>query len=164
MGKRKIRDMSFKLIIKSNSKTLNAKPVEYEVNDNGCWICTSHARTAGYPYITLNRKRRKLSRVIYELYKGNIPEGMVVMHQCDNPQCINPEHLSVGTHKDNTHDMIQKRRNHYGVKNYQAKLNDDLVRYIRSSKIGCTTLARELGVSKTLILKVRWNEIWTHVV
>lgn len=154
---------NLKLIIKSHSKTHPTKPVEYEINENGCWICTSHATTGGYPYITLDFKRRKLSRVIYELFKGSIPHNMVVMHLCDNPRCINPEHLKIGTYKENTQDMIQKKRNMYGVKHKLAKLNDDLVRYIRQSDKGCTTLAKELGVSKTLILKVRWREIWTHV-
>ena len=151
------------LTIKSQSKTLQTKPVEYSIDSNGCWICTSHACTGGYPYITLNFKRRKLSRVVYELFKGPIPPNMIVMHSCDNPQCINPDHLKIGTHKQNTQDMIKKRRNKFGINHKLAKLNDELVRYIRQSNKGCTTLAKELGVSKTLILKVRWREVWTHI-
>ena len=86
--------------------------------DGECWITTYKPRTKGYCSITLDGSykygdimRRAAHRVAWEAHNAQpIPEGMVVMHSCDNPACVNPEHLSIGTPKDNTHDMIAKGR------------------------------------------------------
>lgn len=145
--------MEKEIIIKSNSKTHKNKPVKYIINKNGCWICTSHSKSYGYPYITLNYKRKRLSRIIYELFYKKIPEGMIIMHKCDNPNCINPEHLILGTSKDNTQDMLNKKRNKYGESKANSKLKSEDVKYIKSCNIGCTTLAKKYNVSQTLIKK-----------
>lgn len=87
---------------------MKMKPITWEVNKNDCWICTSHKKDKdGYPV----GYRRKIHRHVYEQCFREIPIGMVVMHKCDNPSCINPEHLKLGTYKENTQDMYQKKRN-----------------------------------------------------
>ncbi len=91
---------------------LNKKEIEWH-EDNGCWICTSHhADSSGYPIGSNGR----LHRIMYEKYKGKIENGLFVCHKCDNPTCINPEHLFLGTNADNFNDMRNKNRHSKGLK------------------------------------------------
>lgn len=75
-----------------------------------CWIWTGSIRNDGYGRYPVNRQWKGAHRVAYELYKGPIPEGLLVRHKCDNPLCINPEHLELGTNKDNVWDMYLRGR------------------------------------------------------
>lgn len=91
-------------------------------------------------------------------------KGKVVRHKCDNPRCINPEHLELGTHKDNTHDMLSRKRNRtripLGERNGRCKLSDDDIveiknTYVRGSQeFGSVALAAKYGVSHTNILYI----------
>lgn len=137
---------------------------------SSCWHWVGPIRPNGYGQIQEGGKgSRNVSahRLSYELHKGKIPDGMVVMHSCDNPACVNPDHLSVGTYKDNTHDMIAKGRKRTvapkGTGNGKAKLNDDLVRYIRQSDKKAASIARELGLSENCIRGVLSGRTWSHV-
>lgn len=135
-----------------------------------CWLWTGFLSKKGYGSIGLGgrgTKRVFAHRFSYELHKGAIPDGLVVMHSCDNPRCVNPDHLSVGTHKDNTQDMVVKGRarsgSMRGETNPRALLNEEQIRYVRSSKATHAALARELDVSAVLIGKIRRYESWRHV-
>lgn len=98
-----------------NPSNVNFKHIEYEVDENGCWNCVSHScDSSGYPRVSYKNKMYKISRFIYEFYKEKIKDGNVILHSCDNPKCINPEHLSQGTHQENMIDMVNKKR--YSVK------------------------------------------------
>jgi hypothetical protein len=137
---------------------------------DGCWLWSGFLNNKGYGSISLGGQGGKIvfaHRFSYELHKGAIPDGLIVMHSCDNPRCVNPDHLSVGTHKDNTRDMLEKGRarggSMRGEANPRALLNEDQVRYIRESKASHAALARELGVSAVLIGKIRRHELWSHV-
>lgn len=83
---------------------------KYRVSDKGCWEYTSGKDRCGYGKFSLGPRRLGAHKVSYVLHKGDVPEGLVVMHSCDNPGCINPDHLSLGTVKDNVHDCINKGR------------------------------------------------------
>jgi hypothetical protein len=79
--------------------------------NSGCWLWTAAISFDGYGIIGYDSHRSVgAHRVSYELFKGNIPKGLFVMHSCDNRCCVNPSHLSVGTAKANAHDMIAKGR------------------------------------------------------
>lgn len=83
------------------------------------------------------------------------------MHSCDNPLCVNPGHLSIGTAADNNEDRRLKRRHCYGENNLGGgKLNWDKAREIRVSPVGCLRLSRQYGVSSTTIKAIRRNKIW----
>lgn len=136
-----------------------------------CWVWEGTKRPHGYGSIQEGgRDSRTISahRYSYEIHKGRIPDGMFVMHSCDNPSCVNPDHLSIGTPSENTQDMIRKGRKRtvapLGDDNGKAKLNEDLVRYIRQNDgRSHASLARELGLSPNCIRGVRTRRTWSHV-
>ncbi len=75
-----------------------------------CWIWQSCFFSNGYGHYLLKRKDYRAHRVAYELAHGEISQGKVVCHKCDNPSCVNPQHLFLATSKENTQDMISKGR------------------------------------------------------
>lgn len=86
------------------------KPAHVPELDN-CWVWTGgKSGKAGYGTISFRGKKCVSSRVSWILHNGEIPQGMCVLHKCDNPPCVNPNHLFLGTHLDNTRDMIKKGR------------------------------------------------------
>lgn len=143
---------------------------------NGCWEWKGNLHNNGYGYTTMyeTNKREHVHRISYRVFKGEIPEGLCVCHQCDNRKCINPEHLWLGTHKDNNQDCIKKGRQavgdkknpRRGEKNPHAKLTDEKVKEIRKlikSGKRCTVIAREYGVCSSVIYGVRDRKGWKHI-
>ena len=134
-----------------------------------CWLWTgSKDKRWGYGFVNRNGQTRGAHRWSWELVNGPIPKGMIIMHKCDNPGCVNPDHLALGTHQDNVDDMIRKGRakhynNRFGVNHPQAKLNEDAVRDIRSSKLSLSKMGAKYGVCIQTISRVRLNMIWKHV-
>ena len=137
---------------------------------NECWNWTGHV-CAGYGRISLGAKKDGAigsHRFSWELHnKKSIPDGMVIMHSCDNPLCVNPNHLSVGTHMENTHDMLKKGRHtyiaHVGEENGKSVLNAKIVKEIRASKMNHAELGRFYGVSTSCIRGVRTGRTWSHI-
>lgn len=78
---------------------------------DGCWPWLGHKDVEGYGRITVNGKRLGAARLSYERFVGPIPKGLHVLHSCDNPGCVNPDHLRIGTHADNMRDIRERRRN-----------------------------------------------------
>ena len=138
---------------------------------DGCWWWIPAKSANKYGLIQLGgvgSKSVTTHRFSYELHNGEIPEGMIVMHSCDNPSCVNPDHLSLGTHKDNVADMIAKGRRGdpkvVGVDHPKAVLNEHKVRYIRANPSKShAQLARELGVGANTVRGVRTGRTWSHV-
>ena len=96
---------------KKEGKGNRPRPIQYYIDSNGCWICISHKKDqCGYPVVTRNGKLWRGNRYSYTINKGDIPEGLVIRHTCDNPACINPDHLILGTQKDNVKDMLERDR------------------------------------------------------
>lgn len=148
------------------------------VYENGCWVWQKNVR-ANFPHGVMgwnfNKKKGnwQAHRVAYTIWKGDIPEGMFVLHSCDNPRCVNPDHLHLGTQKDNMIEMRERGRardevrGRKGVRHHKAKLTDDQVREIRRlKKLGVSglELARTYNVTNPLIYGICNNKIWTHVV
>lgn len=106
-------------------------------------------------------------RASWRLFKSEIPGGLCVLHRCDNPICVNPTHLFLGTQSDNSNDMWQKGRarpaTSLGEKHGMSKLNVNAVLEIRSSQLSGVELAKKFGITPTTVCDVRKRRIWKHV-
>lgn len=145
---------------------VKSRPISFDVNENNCFIITSHKRKNGlYPEIqdAITHERSSISRKIYEECYGIIPENMNVCHHCDDPLCINPEHLFLGTHADNVKDMVMKGRQARGEKRPNAILKEKEVIEIRNSDLGNIELANQYNVTPACIINVKYNHSWKHV-
>jgi hypothetical protein len=140
------------------------REVTFEVNENGCFICTLHGiNKDGYPVMKENGKTCLIHRKVYEEKNGKIPDGLVIRHTCDNRRCINPEHLLIGEHKDNVADRVLRNRSARGEKNGRAKLKETDVVFIRNSDQSNGVLAKKFSVDRALIRKIRQRMIWKHI-
>lgn len=126
----------------------------------GCWPWMAGRYKGGYGQFCLEHHYKcpqintQAHRVAYVLAKGDIPQGQVVMHTCDNPPCVNPEHLSLGTQGDNVRDAAWK--GHYnGSRPSTQKITDAQVREIRASGEKSIRLSERYGVSKVAISLIR---------
>lgn len=143
----------------------------------GCWRWLGTSVGTGYGAIHVNGKNILTHRYSWELANGPVPKGLYVLHKCDNPSCVRPNHLFLGTYKDNFEDMRRKGRwyNHFahavyahkGEENGCAKLTEQAVKEIRKLRAtgewSLNELAREFKVSKRLVLFVVQRKSWAHV-
>jgi hypothetical protein len=89
-----------------------------------CWLWTGHKDPNGYGRIAMGRELlEKSHRMSYMIHKGPIPKGLVVMHICDNPPCVNPDHLQIGTNADNLNDSYKKGRHKMRAGGKYARVN-----------------------------------------
>ena len=147
--------------------------VDIKDDANACWEWQGAKKPKGYGNVRINKKYLLTHRVAFELAVGEIPDGMMVCHICDNPSCCNPAHLMLGTAKSNYADMLLKNRQQFkknaarGARNVNAKLDDHAIHQIRSAykhtSINQYELAELYGVSQSCIGSIVRNETWRHV-
>jgi hypothetical protein len=138
-------------------------------NKNGCmlWKAFKHP-IGGHGMFAVNNKMGYAHRYSYVYHVGEIPKGLHVLHKCDVPACVNPEHLFLGTQTDNNRDMYEKGRcsSGRGERNRNAKLTKTKVKNIRAKLIKgirMTALARQYNVHRDTISKINTNKIWKHI-
>lgn len=139
----------------------------YTRRSEGCWFWIGYKDPNGYGRLHVGNIPMLASRLSYQLHLGDIPDGKYVCHKCDIPACVNPEHLFLGTQRDNVADMIEKGRDRKrglpGIEHHASKLNDENVRLIRMSDQTDAGLARQFNVSRATIHAVRKRKTWTHI-
>lgn len=132
---------------------------------DGCWEWRGARHPAGYGVFSINNKAHIATRVAHSLFKGDIPKGMFVCHSCDNPPCVNPDHLWLGDAQDNMSDMVRKGRYKprslpCGEKHHAAKITAEDAAYIKSSKESRRSLCKRFGVSIGTISNIRVGNTW----
>lgn len=135
--------------------------------NTGCWLWVG-ATSRGYGTTSVLGKMVRAHRASWLLHHGPIAEGAWVLHKCDTPLCINPDHLYLGTHQDNMTDMRRKgrakgKRKNVGARNPNSRLTDENITEIRASRESHATLASRFGVAHTTIRNIRAGESWKHV-
>lgn len=130
-----------------------------------CWEWQASKSPQGYGHFGAGDGVTKAHRYSYILHNGPIPEGMHVCHRCDNPPCVNPAHLWLGTANDNNADKVAKGRAYRGEAHQFAKLTHDAVRWIRknSPAMSSAAMARELGLCDETVRQVVKGHTWKHV-
>ena len=141
-----------------------------------CWewqgsrLMNSYGRLHLSIKYTLPRKTVRTHRIAYELWVGEIPDGLFVCHHCDNPPCLNPDHLFVGTAADNIHDQMQKGRMGLGEDSARAILTEKQV--VRAREIYAegdrswthiSKIGREIGASYAATYAIVKNKTWRHL-
>ena len=140
---------------------------------DSCWNWTGDHNRHGYGLFYVHKKTVTAHRMAYRLAFGEIPEGLFVLHGCDNRSCVNPAHLRAGTHEDNMRDMISRGRQsrkapplRLGEKAPSAVLTEEQVREIRqrraNGELG-VKLAKEFGVTPENISSIVLRKSWEHV-
>lgn len=138
---------------------------------NSCFEVTSHKQDKfGYPRISYRKINTPAHRYIYILNKGEIPQGKLVRHSCDNPKCVNLAHLSLGTIQDNVADRHKRGRTSRvprtnGEINGMSKLSSKEIEKIRAlrNKKPQTVIAKMFGISQSHVSGIQRNAYWSHL-
>ena len=132
----------------------------------GCHEWTAHCIYSGYGTFRFNGKMQLSHRVAWQLYIGTIPADggyygtMCVCHSCDNPKCVNPAHLFLGTQAENIADMKDKGRAAKGEAHHSSKLSNELVLEIRAADGSQRHLARKYGISPSHVSAIKNGKYW----
>lgn len=136
----------------------------------GCWLWIGAKNSDGYGQISFEGKTEKAHRISWVLHFGTIPDGLQVLHNCDNPPCVRPDHLFLGTQGDNVRDCSEKGRiktgDRRGEKNARSKFTASQVEFIRTvAAEGFTRscIAKYFGVCRQSIDDIVNRENWAHV-
>ena len=135
-----------------------------------CWPWKGCFNSKGYGRMRVRHLYLRAPRLSWIItFDRPIPDNHVVMHRCDNPACVNPSHLAIGTARDNTRDAwlrgrfqgrVERTR---GERNYRARLTADDIRAIRNSGDTSATLAAHYGINRGTVNKIKRGALWRHV-
>lgn len=132
-----------------------------------CWLWTAGKDKDGYGKFRVSKKHYRAHRFSWELHFGPVPLATSVLHKCDNPPCVNPDHLFLGSNADNMADRDRKGRQAFGERQGGAVLTDSKVSSIRTmygtGKFLQKDLARMFGISTAQMGKIVNNEFWRHL-
>jgi hypothetical protein len=134
----------------------------WEEDRNGCWIWKM-APVGKYGQWYLDKKFMLAHRAAWILYRGPIPRNVLVLHSCDVPLCVNPNHLRLGTYRDNAHDAISRGRFVRGEKHGMSKLTAADVLAIRASSEPCSVLIDRYGIVQSAISAIKLRKSWSHI-
>lgn len=144
------------------TKTIHERFFDKVDKTDACWIWKGSKNQKNYGMFVYKGRVHMAHRVAYMEWKGEIPDGRLVCHTCDNPSCVNPDHLFVGSNQDNMDDMKAKGRQKSlsGEENKNSKLTWDAVHDIRTSPLSVRQLMKKYEVSDMTVYAVRNHQIW----
>lgn len=153
---------------KRNSETMRERILGATTLDlvSGCWEWNRGRGRSGYGGFTLNRKSCAAHRASYEAFIGPIPSGMHICHKCDNRGCCNPEHLFIGTHRDNMNDAAIKGRTSQGSSRHNAIIDDSIARRVFdmiSQRRSYKEIMSALNVTRHIIYSIKKGFSWNKV-
>lgn len=141
-----------------------------KAGEDDCWNWTASCDSSGYGSFTVHelggRKTWSAHRMAFSLKRGAIPNGLHVLHHCDNRRCTNPKHLFLGTNDDNNRDKMEKGRQAKGEASGRANLSEADVRFLREavrSGNAVTTLAKQAKLPHCTVYSAVYGETWGHV-
>lgn len=144
-----------------NPRPLQERFWEKVKKTDGCWEWTGYRTRKGYGEVYIRGEgSRRAHRVSYQLHHGTVPKSMQILHRCDNPPCVNPDHLFLGTAADNTRDMLEKGRFK------SAKLSDREVLEIRRKYASGETqdaIAKEFHIDQTNVSQIVLGKTWKNL-
>lgn len=147
-------------------KTVEEALSKYKISKSGCWEWQGTLLiNEFYGVVCFQGKRYRAHRLSYSHHVGEIPEGKIVCHHCDNPKCINPDHLYAGTNQDNSNDMVSRGRHvsKKGESSEKSKLKEWQIPIIRADKRKEKDIAKAFGVAPSTIGHVRRRISWGHI-
>lgn len=147
------------------------------VTESGCWLWIASKNARGYGQIQVHKRRdpekkrrgpELAHRLSWRLNRCEIPPETHVLHKCDTPACVNPDHLFLGTDKDNVADMIQKGRNNTtcqpkGEDHWKSKLSSETALEIFHSSDTQKAIAERFGVCKATVCHIKSGRLWSHL-
>ncbi len=131
----------------------------YEVDEGtGCWVWTGTKYADGYGLFRCLRQDMLAHRFSWWMHNGVIPDGLYVLHHCNNPSCVNPEHLFLGTAKDRARNMQHKGGNHSNAKLSKADV-DEIKKLLETGYTGAS-IAQQFNISASVISKIKTGKHW----
>src|SRR5215475_6416987 len=127
--------------------------------NSGCYLWVGPTVVAGYGCLQVHGKKYRAHRLAWELLKGSIPSGFDVLHRCDVPACVNPDHLFLGTPKTNRQDCAAKDRTTWGEKHGKAKLSTQQVLAIRADPRSTRMIAADYGIDHRGVGRIKRGEM-----
>lgn len=154
-------------------RVYNRIPIEQRfwskvLKSDGCWEWKANKHIFGYGLIfdEVGKKPKTAHRVSWEIHQGSIPKGLCVLHKCDNPSCVRPDHLFLGTHQENMIDKTRKGRVPKGSLNKSSKINEKQAFEIKViyalGGISMKKLGNQYGVSSNVVCRIVNSKLWTH--
>jgi hypothetical protein len=150
-----------------NLERLRALILSFKTDvEDSCWLSTRHINPWGYSLVSVGGVTRGLHRVCYAIFKGELPSADIeVCHRCDVPNCVNPDHLFLGTPLDNATDKVAKDRQTRGERHALARLSERDILAIRSDTMSSAkNLADRYGVCDAYIYRIRSGKAWVSTI
>jgi len=150
-------------------ETFKIKFEKYVVKSEGCWDWKSSKIKSGYGFMVAGKQKLLAHRFNWMMHNGPIPDGLFVLHSCDNPPCTKISHLFIGNHKDNALDCKRKGRGRgyflQGIRS-RATITIEIVQKIKNDlieKIPCQVISKKYHVSKSIISKIKRGVTWKNI-
>lgn len=135
------------------------------VTECGCWVWMGAVDWDNYgvAWNSALKRNARAHRLVYEILVGPIPKDLKLLHRCDNPCCVNPDHMFIGTTADNNADMRAKKRHGHGETHGMNKISAEKVAEINAATGTHQEIADRFGVSKSTVTAVKSGRLWKHL-